>query len=232
MGGAPSFSEKLQRFDLNAWFRVSAAGLVYCIILYTFFGFVFVHRHAGMISMEMEAYISHGMSPLIAPGDPAITDMGCLLGSSVFFGLTLGVMNAVLAMAFSIVPWSRGRFSRHDIMPAVSLAALSIYLCFSTELPIVSIGAGLITLPVFFLSWIYPAKKVPRTKTPFIQWVVFVLLLLTPLLVLHNTTFWQIRDAMLVCPLSSSLSDFYYKHTLLAADVIKPAQFRTQNLVA
>jgi hypothetical protein len=37
---------------------------------------------------------------------------------------------------------------------------------------------------------------------------------------------------MLVCPLSSSLSDFYYKHTLLAADVIKPAQFRTQNLVA
>jgi hypothetical protein len=46
------------------------------------------------------------------------------------------------------------------------------------------------------------------------------------------TSYFAVRDAMLMNPLLASLNRFYYDHTLLAADVIKPALERSQPVIA
>jgi hypothetical protein len=47
-----------------------------------------------------------------------------------------------------------------------------------------------------------------------------------------GSSFLNVRDAMIAWPLLTRVSDFYYDHTLLSADVIKTPAMRTQNVVA
>ncbi len=52
------------------------------------------------------------------------------------------------------------------------------------------------------------------------------------LTVAMGSSFLNVRDAMIAWPVLSGISDFYYDHTLLSADVIKTPAMRSQNVVA
>jgi len=227
--------------DLLKWFEASFFGLLGCMLLYTFFGMFLVHAHADIISSEMHLFISNHMLPVIMPDDIYLKGFSHQLGSALFFGLTLGPLTAILASAASISPWIKGHFSKMDIFICVMLICIYLFLTFSKEMPLVSIVSSILTPAFFFIPWIYAVKYRGATKKRHrppladhrrTRWIVFALILLTPLVLFKGTSFIGIRDAMIDMPVLNKLSDFYYNHTLLAAHVIKPILYQTQKVIA
>lgn len=231
----------LQSDDLSKWFEGSFSGLLGCVLLYTFFGMFLVHTHADIISSEMHLFISNHMLPVIMPDDIYLKGFSHQLGSALFFGLTLGPLTAILASAVSISPWIKGHFSKMDIFICVMLICIYLFLTFSKEMPLVSIVSSILAPAFFFIPWIYTVKYRGATKKRHhppladhrrARWIVFVLILLSPLALFKGTSFIEIRDAMIDMPVLNKLTDFYYNHTLLAAHVIKPIRYQTQKVIA
>jgi len=221
--------------DLTQWFRASFIGTLFCIVLLTLFGFILVSGHARLLSSQMQLFVSSGMEPLVRPDDPYLTSFIHRLGSALFFGCTLGVLNAMAAMALSLFPWIKGRFSLPDLLVFPVLAGLCAYLGYSAELPALSILFGVLSPVVFFIPWSLIIRKSRPRDIRFGRWIAFAVAASAPflfLLVLGGSSFGVIRDSMLTRPVLKDLSDFYYNHTLLAAHVIKPISALEQKVIA
>lgn len=221
--------------DPTQWFRAAFAGTLSCIVLLTLFGLVLVSRHGQHLSTQMQLLASFGMEALIEPGDPHLTAFRHLLGSALFFGCTLGVLNALGAMVLSVPIWLRGRFSLMDALAVPVLGGLCAYLGFSGELPLLSAAAGFASPAAFFVPWALVIRRSrPRQVCPW-RWLALSITAASPfvfMLVLGSSSFSLIRDSMLMTPAFSRVSDFYYDHTLLAAHVIKPVGALEQKVVA
>lgn len=221
--------------DLIQWFRAACAGTLSCVVLLTLFGFVLVSSHGQHLSLQMQLLESFGMEPLIAPGDPHLSAFRHLLGSALFFGCTLGVLNALGAMVLSVPIWLRGRFLLIDALAVPALGGLCAYLGFSAEFPILSAAAGFASPVGFFVPWALVIRRSrPRLFHPW-RWLALSITAASPfvfMLVLGSSSFSLVRDSMLMTPAFSRVSDFYYDHTLLAAHVIKPVTALEQKVVA
>ncbi len=221
--------------DLTRWFRGSFAGALSCIALYTLFGFILVSRHAHVLSSQMELLYATGMHPLIGAGDPYLTSFAHRLGSGLFFGTTVGILIALIAMAFSIAPWLGGRFSLKDGVSYLAFGALSTYLGYSGEAPVLSFLFGFTGPLFFFLPWALIVRKSTPRNIAVKRWLVIALAASTPfgaLMISGGGSFGMVRDSMVTMPVMRSLSDFYYNHTLLAAHVIKPIADHEQKVIA
>ncbi len=221
--------------DPTQWFRASAAATACCIALYTLFGFILVSRHASFLGVQMQLFLDAGMDPLIRPDDPYLTGFGHRLGSALFFGCTLGTFSAMLCMALSFMPWLKGRFTWPDAGVYPVLGAMSAYLGFSGEMPVLSVLFGLLSPAVFFFVWGFIIKRSWNNKLDIRRWLILFAVMVSPFLsfiVFGSATFEVIRDAMLTTPFVRGISDFYYDHTLLAAHVIKPIAAQEQKVFA
>ena len=221
--------------DPGQWFKASFTGTLFCIFLYTLFGLVFVREHAQMISSQMQLMLSYDMVPLVMPDDTYLTSFIHQLSSALFFGCTLGVLFALIAMATSLVPWIHKRFSRLDTITYILLGCLFTYLSFSDELPGVSVVFGFLCPFFFFIPWAYIIRKSSGEKIYYKRWIIMVGMAVLPFLSLvafNPASFGIIRDSMLEIPVARSLSDFYYDHTYLAAHVIKPVVAQEQKVIA
>ena len=219
--------------DISQWYKASFLGAVSCIVLYTVYGLFFVRHHASGISREMDLLLRFGMTPLVRPDDPYLLSLPHQLGSSLFFGLTLGLLNALVCMGLSILPWRSGRMSRRDL-PLLPLGCIACILFgFSKELPLVSIGCGILCPIAFALPWVQVVRKGTGAPVGKLRWAAFTGVLFIPFLlfIFMRPSFLMVRDSMLDMPPAQALSDFYYGHTLLAADVIKPPAARIQNVI-
>jgi hypothetical protein len=247
-GSEPSISRKRNLFPVilvslrqtgasgyvGRWYTASFWGGVACILFYTAFGLIFVRMHARQIAAEMGLLARFGMTPLISPDDVHLKLFKHQLGSALFFGLTLGVLNAFICMVLTLPAWISGRSTRNDLFVFTAAVLMCTYFCFSHELPLASICFGLLGPIVFTLPWLLIVRKTGRPIASLKAWAVFFGIIVVPLLILivTGTSFLSIRDSMLSMPISRTLSDFYYEHTLLAADVIKPVSARSQNVIA
>ncbi|MCK9264189.1 MAG: HEAT repeat domain-containing protein [Deltaproteobacteria bacterium] len=221
--------------DYTQWFRASFAGTLCSIALITLFGFILVSRHAQHLSLQMQFFISSGMEPLVSPDDPFLIKISHRLSSALFFGCTLGVLNALAAMVLSLFPWLKGRYSWSDIAVFLALGALCTWLGYSAEAPVLSIVFGCLSPVVFFVPWTLIIRRSRPREIRFRRWFVLAAAASAPflfMLVLGNTSFGIIRDSMLTLPVMRNISDFYYDHTLLAAHVIKPVSALEQKVVA
>jgi hypothetical protein len=220
--------------DISRWYLASFAGTCSCITLYTLFGIFFVRLHARMISEEMALVAASGMTALISPGDCHLLMPVHQVSSALFFGLTLGVLCSLICMVVTLPAWISGRFIGFDLAAALCGCLSCIYLTFSRELPLVSIMTG-IFCPVFFvLPWSCILRTGRGTKVRLGKWAFFAAVLVSPLVLIMvpGSSFLNMRDAMITLPLLRGASDFYYDHTLLAADVIKHVKARSQNVIA
>ncbi|HOO36839.1 MAG TPA: HEAT repeat domain-containing protein [Deltaproteobacteria bacterium] len=221
--------------DVGQWFKASFVATLACIIWYTAFGLIFVRFHAGMLATQMHLMLSYDMVPLVMPDDPYLTGIIHQLSSALFFGCTLGVLCAIIAMITSLVPWIHGRFSRFNMFTYVLLGCLFTYLSFSAELPAVSIVFAFICPLIFFVPWAYIIRRSSAEMIHYKRWIVMAFILASPffgLVVFNAASFEIIRDSMLEIPVARSLSDFYYDHTYLAAHVIKPIAAYEQKVIA
>lgn len=221
--------------DLTQWFRASFTGTLFCIALTTLFGLILVSSHARLLSSQMQLFVSSGMEPLIRPDDPYLAFLSHRLGSALFFGCTLGVLNALAAMALSFFPWIKGRFSLPDIVTFAVLGGLCTYLGYSAEFPVLSFVFGFSSPAAFFIPWALLVRRSRPREIHFRRWLVFAFTASAPflfVLILGNASFDVIRDSMLTTPAMRNLSDFYYNHTLLAAHVIKPVSALEQKVIA
>jgi hypothetical protein len=220
--------------DIGRWYKASFLGTVSCIILYTVYGLFFIRHHAFTISREMGLLMRFKMTPIIGPDDPYLHGFLHQLGSALFFGLTLGVLNAIVCMGLSLLPWGSGRLGRRDLSLLILGCIACTFFGFSKELPLLSVIFGILCPIVFTVSWVRVVRKGTgeQVRTP--RWVVLTAILYAPflLLIFMKPSFLMLRDSMLDMPVTDTLSDFYYNHTLLAADVIKPPAARTQNVIA
>lgn len=221
--------------DPTQWFRAAFAGTLACIVLLTLFGLVLVSSHGKHLSTQMQLLASFGMEPLIDPNDLHLSSFRHLLGSALFFGCSLGVLNAMVAMVLSIPVWIKGRFSLMDALTVPALGGLCAYLGFSGEFPLLSVAVGFASPVVFFVPWaLVICRSRPRQVYPW-RWLGLSITAALPfvfMLVLGSSSFSLIRDSMLMTPAFSRLSDFYYDHTLLAAHVIKPVAALEQKVIA
>lgn len=221
--------------DLTQWFRASFFGVLACIVLYTLFGFILASRHAGQLSSQMQLMISTGMHPLVMHSDPYLTAFIHRLGSGLFFGFTLGVLIPLIAMVFSVIPWYLGRFSLKDGLSYLAMGAMSTYLGYSGEAPVLSFLIGFSSPLFFFVPWaLIIRKSVPRTISVK-RWLLIACIVSSPfaaLMTFGSASYGMIRDSMVNTPVMRSLSDFYYNHTLLAAHVIKPIADQEQKVIA
>jgi len=221
--------------DPGQWFKACFAGTVFCIVWYTFFGLFFVRLHAGMISSQMELMLFYDMTPLVMPDDEYLVSLIHQLGSSLFFGCTTGVLNAMIAMVASMSPWMQRRFARHDVFVFILLGCTFTFLGFSAEMPFVSAVFGFVCPAVFFVPWAVISRRGGNTRTPYRKWLVMVLIVILPflsLLAFSRASFETVRDSMLEIPGARSLSTFYYDHTYLAAHIIKPPSAYEQKVIA
>jgi len=221
--------------DICQWFKASCLGTVGCIILYTIFGFIFVRLHAQIITSQMSLFMQYQMDPLIMPDSPYLSGFYHQLGSSIFFGCTLGVLIALIGMCFSIVPWINSRFSMKDTISAVLMAVVTLYVTYSKEQPFVSIIFALLSPAAFFIPWTVIIRRSYTREIHCKTWVLSAVILAAPFflfIIPGSTTFEDLRDSMLVTPVLSHVSDFYYEHTLLAAHVIKPVASQEQKVIA
>lgn len=220
--------------DIGKWYRASFLGSACCILLYTIYGLIFVRHHALKISGEMDLLLRSGMTPLITPLDPYLQAFGHQAGSALFFGLTLGVLNALVCMVTTLPAWERGRVERKDLVALLVSAVLCTLLGFSRELPAVSILCGALCPLVFILPWTGVLRTGPAIERSPLRWAICTGILCAPFILLAFTrpSFLMVRDSMLGMPVARALSGFYYSHTLLAADVIKPPAARTQSVIA
>lgn len=222
------------RRNIARWFSASFAGNCACILLYTIFGLFFVRLHARMISEEMKLMAASGMTALIAPGDVHLVQLGHQLSSALFFGLTLGVLGGLVSMVVTLPAWLSGRIVAFDLVAAVLGGVACTYVSFSRELPLVSVAAGMLCPVFFMIPWAYTLRSGSGAGIRWGRWAVSAGVLVSPLVLafLPGSAFLNARDAMTILPLVRDVNDFYYEHTLLAADVIKPVAARSQNVIA
>ncbi|MEN6474485.1 MAG: HEAT repeat domain-containing protein [Syntrophaceae bacterium] len=226
----------IERTDLPRFFLAAFCGMLACIALYTVFGAIFTHAHALRMSSEMQLFLWAHLPVCVSPGDPFLTSCVHQLGSGLFFGLTLGLLCGIAGLLASIPIWYLGkdapRLGAIGILIYGILAVMAATSSYSREMPGVSLVFGILAPGAYFL----PFSAIVRTTRPreinITRWVVVAMLLLTPLILLKGQSYEHIRDAMVDTPILKNLNTFYYEHTLLAADVIKPAPYRTQNAIA
>jgi hypothetical protein len=173
---------------------------------------------------------------VIRPDDPYLTSFIHQLGSGSFFGLTLGLLIGIVAAAAGIVIFFTAgspAFSRIIQAGLIAVvAAFSIVSGYSREMPHVSVIFGILSPAVFFIPWLLIINNTKDKTYSYVSWFVFLVVLCTPLFLLKTQSFELIRDAMVETPILRDINSFYYNHTFLAADVIKPLNFRTQNAVS
>ncbi len=220
--------------DSLYWFGAVFLGLIACILLYTCLGYLLVRTHATFISAEMQIFTHFHMIPVVLPGDVYITSKLHLLGSSLFFGLTLGTFIAIIASILSIPIWIRKRVGvKFGMLTYVLLATIACILGYSKEMPVPSLFTGMLAPGFFFLPWWAIARHAVPQERQVTTWPVFFIIILLPgLVLLPGLNYTRVRDMMVSTPILRSLSRFYYDHTLLAAHVIKPIKYRTQNVIA
>lgn len=188
-----------------------------------------------MISIQMQQLLLYNMVPLVMPDDTYLVSLIHQLGSSLFFGCTIGVLNAMIAMAASVVPWMQRRFAWHDIAVLVLVGCICTFMGFSREMPFVSILFGLVCPIVFFVPWTVICRRVSIAEVSYRRWLIMFLIAVSPflgLLAFGKASFGTIRDSLLEIPVARSLSNFYYDHTYLAAHVIKPPSAHEQKIIA
>lgn len=220
--------------DLSQWFKASFFATLVCMILYTFFGLIFVRHHAQMISSQMQLLNLYDMVPLVSPDDKYLNAWTHQVGSALFFGSTLGVLNALIAMAVSFFPWFQKRFSSPDIVVYILMGSLFTFLSFSRELPVASVLFGFVCPFFFFLTWSFFIRRSKDGRINFKRWIIISVIVASPfagLVGLGTASFEIIRDSMLQMPVARTWSDFYYDHTLLAAHVIKPIAAQEQKVI-
>jgi hypothetical protein len=220
--------------DINAWYRASFWGSVACIVLYTAFGYIFVREHAQRITAEMDLLNRFGMTSLINPTDVHLVALGHQIASALFFGMTLGVLNALVCMALTFPAWVSGRFARQDLIAFTGAVLVCIFLTFSTDMPWISFCFGLLCPIIFTIAWLVTVRKAGHKSVNMKRWAVFCGIIIAPLVIIIGTvsSFLSIRDSMLSMRVTEAMSDVYYEHTLLSADVIKPIFARSQNVIA
>ncbi len=220
--------------DINGWYRASFSGSVVCIVLYTAFGYIFVRAHAVGIAAEMAQLARFGMTALINPHDVHLSALGHQLASALFFGMTLGTLNALVCMALTFPAWVSGRFARQDLFAFVGAVLVCTFFTFSTDMPWVSICFGLLCPLTFTFVWLFMVRKAGHRRINRKRWAIFCGIIIVPLAIIIGTgsSFLTIRDSMLSMRVTEALSDVYYEHTLLSADVIKPISARSQNVIA
>jgi hypothetical protein len=194
-----------------------------------------VSGHARILQEGMTLFQNAGLQPLVMPDDPYLAEFKHKLGSALFFGGSLGVLFSLLAMAASIAPWMRGKFSPYDGGVAVVMGALFMYLGYSGEHPVVSFLVSFLCPVFFFAPWALVIRWSGPRDVQVKRWLVLALVMALPLLffmTFGRGSFEMIRDSMLTMPITRDLSDFYYDHTLLAAHVIKPFEALEQKVIA
>jgi len=222
--------------DLPRFFLAAFCGSLACVALYTVFGTIFTHAHAAVFSSEMRLFLGAHLPVVINPEDPFLTSPFHQLGSGLFFGLTLGLLCGIIGLLASIPIWYLGkdapRLGGIGLLIYGIMAVMAATSCYSRELPGVSIVFGILAPAAYFLPFSAVARTTRPRRINLTRWVVVAMLLLTPLILLKGQSYEHIRDAMVDTPVLKGLNTFYYDHTLLAADVIKPVYYRTQNAVA
>ncbi len=220
--------------DINGWYRASFWGSFACIVLYTAFGYVFVREHAIRIAAEMALLARFGMTALIKAHDVHLIAPGHQLASALFFGMTLGTLNALVCMVLSFPAWVSGRFARQDLFAFAGAILVCTFFTFSTDMPWVSVGFGLLCPLTFTFVWLFMVRKAGHKSINIKRWAIFCGIIIAPLAIIIGTgsSFLSIRDSMLSMRFTEVLSDVYYEHTLLSADVIKPISARSQNVIA
>jgi hypothetical protein len=226
---------ELIKTDINRLLAATVTGGLSCGLFYTIFGFIFCKYHAGRISAEMSLLAANQMTLLIRPDDPHLVSFIHQLGSGSFFGLTLGLLIGIVAAVAGIVIWFSASASAYSkILQAILIAvvaAFAIISGYSRELPFVSIIFGILSPAAFFIPWLIINKDTKYKPNSYISWLIFLAVICAPLL-LASHSFELIRDAMVDTPVLRNINNFYYDHTFLAADVIKPLNFRTQNAIS
>lgn len=217
------------------WFAATSAGLASTAALYSAYGMVLVRDHAGRILKESALLEAYGMMRIVGPDDPYLTGLGHQIASALFFGLTLGVLCGMVCAAVFFPAWVRGRLTSSDVPSILAAAAACAYLGFSGERTAVSVLAGILCPLAFGLPWCLIARTVRPAVTPgpySVSLMACAFLMPLAALVVSGSGFLGARDMLLTSPLLCFLNDFYYEHTLLAADVIKPAAERLQKVIA
>jgi hypothetical protein len=227
---------ELKKTDINRLLAATVVGGLSCALFYTIFGFIFCRHHAGRISAEMSLFAANNMSLVIRPDDPYLTSFLHQLGSGSFFGLTLGLLIGIVAAAAgAAIFFTAGSSAFSRVLQAGLAAVVAVFAIvsgYSRELPHVSVIFGMLSPAVFFIPWLLIINKTENKQNSYIAWLVFFAVVCAPLLLLKSQSFELIRDAMVETPVLRNINDFYYHHTFLAADVIKPLNFRTQNAVS
>ncbi|HEY9162132.1 MAG TPA: HEAT repeat domain-containing protein [Desulfomonilia bacterium] len=227
---------ELKKTDINRLLAATVAGGLSLALFYTIFGFIFCRHHAVRISAEMSLFAANHMTTVIRPDDPYLTSFIHQFASGSFFGLTLGLLIGIVAAAAGIVIFfTAGSHAFSRIIQAgliAAVAAFAIVSGYSRELPYVSVIFGIFSPAVFFIPWLLITNNSKDKTNSYVSWFVFFIVLCVPLLLLKTQSFELIRDAMVETPILRDINSFYYNHTFLAADVIKPLKFRTQNAVS
>ena len=150
--------------------------------------------------------------------------------------MTLGVLNALVCMALTLPAWVSGRFVRQDLFAFAGAVLVCTFFTFSKDMPWVSVCFGLLSPLVFTLVWLFMVRKAGHKSININmkRWAIFCGVIIAPLAIIIGTgsSFMSIRDSMLSMRVTEALSDIYYEHTLLSADVIKPISARSQNVIA
>ncbi len=219
---------------VNAWYLATFCGALVCIALMTVYGLMLVGLHADMIRAESVLLGRFGMTVLVAPDDPHLISFTHRLSSALFFGLTLGVLNAMVCMVVTFPAWLSGRLTRTDAATAVCAGLACAYLIFSRELPVISVAMGLFCPFFFTAAWAFVLRMFRGAPVDRKRFALICAIIVSPVIltVAMGSSFLNVRDAMIAWPVLSGISDFYYDHTLLSADVIKTPAMRSQNVVA
>jgi len=222
--------------DISYWFRAVSLGSIACVFLYTLLGFMLVRMHAGFITAEMQIFTHFHMIPVVLPNDVHIRSTRHLVESALFFGVTLGLFIATIASILSIPLWRRSRGGAgigYGTLIYASLAFIACILGYSKEMPWISILTAMVSPVFFFLPWWAVTRHARPSKGQTRQWPLFFIIIILPTTMLMPAlNYTRLRDGMIDTPVLDWLSRFYYDHTLLAAHVIKPIKYRTQNIIA
>lgn len=222
-----------EKRDLRKFLEGVLLGMLACIVLYTAFGWVLVHIHAERIASTMNLFLLNGMAALIMPDDPYLRGFHHELGSALLLGICLGIWTALLTAVACIVPWLRGfEGNRLNILLPVLLIPIYLFFTFSTDAPVVSIVCSLLTPAFFLIPWIHSTRRSERRKRNRLRVFLFLLLFFLPFYSFKDLSFTGLRDAMIDLPIAHGIANFYYNHTLLAAQVIKSVRHDTQMVIA
>ena len=205
-------------------------GTAACVLLYTAFALALVRLHAGLLGSQMRLLASAGMLPLIQPDDPCLTAIQHQLGSALLIGAPLGITAALLAATASLLPWLRGSPARKmDVTAALMLVPLYVVLAYSRQRPSLSFLCAILTPLFFFVPWVRVTARSGAVRRSPLRLVLLAVVVLLPWLALREASPIAVRDSLLGLPLAGRINDFYYDHTLLAAQVIKPLRSQAQK---